>query len=89
MRGNHLANHKYLVSDGVGPYFSSPTNIFPEQQSTPPTIWEIRANDYGNSRSGIKISDSISPYISYSFAQVHFFPLQFAVSFLYMFCYSE
>lgn len=62
--GNHHANHQHLVPDGVGPYFSSPTNIFPEQQSTLPTIQEIRANDYGNSRRGIKISDSISPYIS-------------------------
>lgn len=49
VRGNNLANHQNLVSDGVGPYFSSPTNIFSEQQSTPPTIQEIRANDYGNS----------------------------------------
>ncbi|KAL2542953.1 RING/U-box superfamily protein [Abeliophyllum distichum] len=62
VRGNHLANHQYLASDGIGPYFSSPSNIFPEQQPTPPTIQEIKANDYGNSRRDAVVRPlSISP----------------------------
>lgn len=49
MRGNHLSNHQYSTSDGVGPYFSSPSDISPARQWTPPAIQEIRVDDYGAS----------------------------------------
>ncbi|KAL2484653.1 RING/U-box superfamily protein [Abeliophyllum distichum] len=48
-RGNNLANHHYLISDGVGPNFS-PSDVSPAQQWTPPAIQEISADDYGTSR---------------------------------------
>ncbi|XP_009591586.2 uncharacterized protein [Nicotiana tomentosiformis] len=51
VRGNQLANHQYLVSDGgVGAYYSSPSDISPAQQWTPPAIQEINVDDYGTSR---------------------------------------
>ncbi|KAH6798084.1 hypothetical protein C2S52_022638 [Perilla frutescens var. hirtella] len=49
-RGNNLTNHQFLVSDGVGPYLSSPADISPSQQWTPPAIQEISNDDYGTSR---------------------------------------
>lgn len=49
MRGNHLSNHQYSTSDGVGPYFSSPSEISPARQWTPPAIQEIKVDDYGTS----------------------------------------
>lgn len=53
LRGNHLANHQYMVSDGGGQYFSSPSDISPLQQWTPPTIQEINSDEYGTSRRGM------------------------------------
>lgn len=53
MRGNNLTNHQFLVSDGIGPYLSSPADISPSQQWTPPAIQEISNDDYGTSRRGI------------------------------------
>lgn len=50
LRGNHLSNHQYMVSDGGGPYYSSPSDISPIQQWTPPTIQEINADEYSSSR---------------------------------------
>ncbi|KAJ8569959.1 hypothetical protein K7X08_006536 [Anisodus acutangulus] len=49
VRGNQLANHQYLISDGVGAYYSSPSDISPAQQWTPPAIQEINVDDYGTS----------------------------------------
>ncbi|CAL5338486.1 unnamed protein product [Camellia sinensis] len=49
VRGNHVSNHQYSTSDGVGPYFSSPSEISPARQWTPPTIQEIRVDDYATS----------------------------------------
>lgn len=53
VRGNNLTNHQFLVSDGIGPYLSSPADISPSQQWTPPAIQEISNDDYGTSRRGI------------------------------------
>nr|AAU90322.2 hypothetical protein SDM1_55t00009 [Solanum demissum] len=50
VRGNQLANHQYLISDGVGAYCSSPSDISPAQQWTPPAIQEINIDDFGTSR---------------------------------------
>ncbi|KAG8383080.1 hypothetical protein BUALT_Bualt05G0147400 [Buddleja alternifolia] len=47
---NNLADHRFLVSDGVGPYFSSPPDISPAQQWTPPPIQEFSSDDYGTSK---------------------------------------
>lgn len=55
VRGNNLTNHQFLVSDGVGPYLSSPSDISPTQQWTPPVIQEISTDDYSTSRRGIKL----------------------------------
>ncbi|PSS28750.1 RING finger protein [Actinidia chinensis var. chinensis] len=49
VRGNRLSNHQHSISDGVGPYYSSPSEISPVQQWTPPTIQEIRVDDCGTS----------------------------------------
>nr|GMD28703.1 RING finger protein [Ipomoea batatas] len=49
-RGNHFTNHQYLVSDGIGAYYSSPSDNSPAQQWTPPAIQEISIDDYGTSR---------------------------------------
>ncbi|KAL2226088.1 UNVERIFIED_CONTAM: hypothetical protein Sindi_1967500 [Sesamum indicum] len=49
LRGNNLTNHQFLVSDGIGPYLSSPSDISPAQQWTPPAIQEISNDDYGAS----------------------------------------
>ncbi|KAK4376665.1 hypothetical protein RND71_002961 [Anisodus tanguticus] len=53
VRGNQLANHQYLISDGVGAYYSSPYDISPAQQWTPPAIQEINVDDYGTSTRGL------------------------------------
>ncbi|KAA8532965.1 hypothetical protein F0562_032918 [Nyssa sinensis] len=53
VRGNHLPNHQYSTSDGVGPYFSSPSEISPAQQWTPPTIQEISVDDCRTSSRGV------------------------------------
>ncbi|XP_049405380.1 uncharacterized protein LOC125868851 [Solanum stenotomum] len=50
VRGNQLANHQYLITDGVGAYCSSPSDISPAQQWTPPAIQEINIDDFGTSR---------------------------------------
>lgn len=54
-RGNHFTNHQYLVSDGIGAYYSSPSDNSPAQQWTPPAIQEISIDDYGTSRQGKQI----------------------------------
>lgn len=56
VRGNNLTNHQFLVSDGIGPYLSSPADISPSQQWTPPAIQEIGTDDYGASGRGISLS---------------------------------
>ncbi|KAG8366365.1 hypothetical protein BUALT_Bualt17G0072200 [Buddleja alternifolia] len=58
MRGNNLANHQFLVSDGIGPYYSSPSDISPAQQWTPPAIQEISTDDYGTSRRDVVLRPS-------------------------------
>lgn len=58
MRGNQLANHQYLISDGVGAYCSSPSDISPAQQWTPPAIQEINIDDCGTSRRGKHIQSA-------------------------------
>lgn len=63
LRGNHHANHHYHVSDGAGPYFSSPSEISPAQQWTPPIIQEINVDDYGNSSRRAQAQLSFSPVI--------------------------
>lgn len=54
VRGNNLMNHQFLVSDGIGPYLSSPAGISPSQQWTPPAIQEIGTDDYGASGRGME-----------------------------------
>ncbi|KAK6139340.1 hypothetical protein DH2020_026921 [Rehmannia glutinosa] len=49
VRGNNLTNHHFLVSDGIAPYLSSPADISPAQQWTPPAIQEISTHDYATS----------------------------------------
>lgn len=61
VRGNHLSNHQYSTSDGVGPYFSSPSEISPARQWTPPAIQEIRVDDYGTSSRRVLGPLSFSP----------------------------
>ncbi|KAL2546823.1 RING/U-box superfamily protein [Forsythia ovata] len=62
VRGSNVANNQYLVSDGLGPYFSSPSDISPPQQLTPLTIQEIRADVYGASRGDVVVKPlSFSP----------------------------
>lgn len=59
-RGNQWPNHHYLVADGVGAYYSSPSDYSPIQQWTPPVIQEINLSDYGTSRQVLR-SSSFSP----------------------------
>ncbi|KAI3698969.1 hypothetical protein L2E82_42912 [Cichorium intybus] len=54
-RTNHIPNHRHSNSDGIGPVFSSPSDLSPNQQWTPPTIQEINLHDYSNSE-GIPVS---------------------------------
>lgn len=61
LRGNHLDNHHYTASDGAGPYFSSPSDISPIQQWTPPIIQEISVDDYGTSSRRVSGQLSFSP----------------------------
>lgn len=60
MRGNHISN-QYSISDTVGPYFSSPSEMSPAQQWAPPTIQEIRMDDYGSSSRRVLGLLSFSP----------------------------
>ncbi|XP_027163726.1 uncharacterized protein LOC113763926 [Coffea eugenioides] len=39
-----------MANDGGGPYYSSPSDISPVRQWTPPTIQEISVDDYNTSR---------------------------------------
>ncbi|CAN4081289.1 unnamed protein product [Withania somnifera] len=62
VRGNQLVNHQYLISDGVGAYCSSPSDISPAQQWSPPVIQEINIDDCGTStRDAITRPFSFSP----------------------------
>ncbi|GAA0141088.1 hypothetical protein LIER_35332 [Lithospermum erythrorhizon] len=62
LRGNQLATHQYLVSDGAGTNYSSPSDISPMQQWTPPAIQEINVNDYDSfGRDAASRSLSFSP----------------------------
>ncbi|KAL8533790.1 hypothetical protein ACS0TY_009981 [Phlomoides rotata] len=62
VRGNNLTNHQFLVSDGIGPYLSSPADISPNQQWTPPAIQEISTDDYGTTRRDVVLRPlSFSP----------------------------
>lgn len=67
VRGSSVANNQHLVSDGMGQYFSSPIDISPVQQWTPPTIQEIREDVYGATRGGININYSFCPCIYFWF----------------------
>ncbi|KAL3631179.1 hypothetical protein CASFOL_024163 [Castilleja foliolosa] len=62
MRGNNnninLSNHQFLVSDGIGPYVSSPIDVSPGQQWTPPAIQEISNDDYGSSSRDVVLRPS-------------------------------
>ncbi|XP_047323101.1 uncharacterized protein LOC124926834, partial [Impatiens glandulifera] len=60
IRGIHIYNHQHSTSDGVGTYFSSPSEISPVQQWTP-SIQEIRGDDYGNSSRRVQRPSSFSP----------------------------
>ncbi|XP_059650362.1 uncharacterized protein LOC132296150, partial [Cornus florida] len=68
-RGTHLPNHQYSTPDGAGPYFSSPSDISPAQQWTPPAIQEISVDDYGTSSRRVLGSLSFSPTVEGSVAQ--------------------
>ncbi|CAI9096574.1 OLC1v1032755C1 [Oldenlandia corymbosa var. corymbosa] len=46
LRGNQLANHQYVANDGGGPYYSSPSDVSPVRQWTPPAIQEINIDDF-------------------------------------------
>ncbi|KAK3027336.1 hypothetical protein RJ639_040428 [Escallonia herrerae] len=61
LRGNYLPNHQYSASDGVGPYFSSPSDVSPAQQWTPPIIQEISVEDYRTSSRRVLGPLSFSP----------------------------
>lgn len=61
VRGNYLPSHQYSASDGVGPYFSSPSDISPARQWTPPAIQEISVDDYGTSSRRVLGPLSFSP----------------------------
>lgn len=61
LRGNYLPNHQHSASDGVAPYFSSPSDFSPAQQWTPPTIQEISVDDYGTSSRRVIGPLSFSP----------------------------
>ncbi|PIN13765.1 hypothetical protein CDL12_13597 [Handroanthus impetiginosus] len=62
MRGNNITNHQFLVSDGIGTYLSSPSDISPAQQWTPPIVQEISTDDYGTSRRDVVLRPlSFSP----------------------------
>ncbi|XP_073303280.1 uncharacterized protein [Primulina huaijiensis] len=62
VRGTNLANHQFLVSDGIGPFYGSPSDISPVQQWTPPAIQEISTDDYGTSRRDVVLRPlSFSP----------------------------
>ncbi|PSS13516.1 Histone-lysine N-methyltransferase [Actinidia chinensis var. chinensis] len=61
VRGNHLSNHQYSISDSVRPYFSSPSEISPARQWTTPTIQEIRVDECENSSRRVLGPLSFSP----------------------------
>ncbi|KAL6562509.1 hypothetical protein OROGR_003516 [Orobanche gracilis] len=46
---NNPGNHQFLVSNGIGPYFTSPVDISPAQQWIPPAVQEISTDEYGTS----------------------------------------
>ncbi|XP_051146244.1 uncharacterized protein LOC127261865 [Andrographis paniculata] len=61
VRGSQTTNHQFLVSEGVGPYLSSPS-ISPTQQWTPPVLQEISTDDYNTSRRDVVLRPiSFSP----------------------------
>ncbi|KAL6547090.1 hypothetical protein OROMI_022811 [Orobanche minor] len=47
--GNNSGNNQFLVSDGIGPYFTSPVDISPAHQWIPPAVQEISTDEYGTS----------------------------------------
>ncbi|KAI7750090.1 hypothetical protein M8C21_007011 [Ambrosia artemisiifolia] len=65
LRGSYLPNHRHSVSDGVGPFISSPTDFSPVKlwTWTPPTIQEISVDEFGNSSSRVLGSITFSPII--------------------------
>lgn len=48
LRDDHLPNH--AASDGVGSYFSSPSDSYQTQQWTPSPIKEVNVGDYGSGK---------------------------------------
>ncbi|KAL7610796.1 hypothetical protein Lser_V15G11576 [Lactuca serriola] len=61
LRTNHLPNHRHSVSDGIGALFSTPSDLSPNQQWTPPTIQEISLDEYSNSSKRVLGPLSFSP----------------------------
>nr|XP_043606502.1 uncharacterized protein LOC122578583 [Erigeron canadensis] len=61
LRGNYLPNHRHSVSDGTGVFFSSPSDLSPAQQWTPPAIQQIRLDDYATSSKRVLGQQSFSP----------------------------
>ncbi|KAI7758274.1 hypothetical protein M8C21_005422 [Ambrosia artemisiifolia] len=60
-RGNYLPNHRHSTSDGFGAFFSSPSELSPVQQWTPPTVQEISLDEYANSSKRVLAPLSFSP----------------------------
>lgn len=48
IRGNNLYNHHHSAWDGPGLFLSSPSDLSQGPQWIPPTIQEIRIDDYEN-----------------------------------------
>lgn len=61
LRGNYLPNHRHSTSDGYGVFFSSPSELSPAQQWTPPMIQEIGVDEYANSSKRVLGPLSFSP----------------------------
>lgn len=77
LRGSYLPNHhRNSVSDGVGPYITSPSEFSPAQQCTTPVIQEISVNDFGNSsRTGNFFISSFNSFNSFPLKLLfHFLP---------------
>lgn len=45
LRTNYLPNHRHSNSDGIGAFFSTPSDLSPAQQWTPPAIQEINLHE--------------------------------------------
>ncbi|KAI3502494.1 hypothetical protein L1887_30587 [Cichorium endivia] len=61
LRTNYLPNHRHSNSDGIAAFFSSPSDLSPAQQWTPPAIQEINLHEYANSSGRVLAPLSFSP----------------------------